>query len=182
MFVIRKATRADVPSILRLVRDLAAYEREPDAVVATESDFARDGFGERPAFEVLVAEGAEDDATGAEGEPRAGAANEPKVIGFALYFFSYSTWEGRRCLYLEDLFVEPGWRGRGVGMGMMRALAATAVERGARRFVWQVLDWNAPAIAFYERLGARVLREWLTVRLEGEALATLAGAVPADRC
>jgi GNAT superfamily N-acetyltransferase len=179
MFVIRKATPADVPAILRLVRELAAYEREPDAVVATEADFARDGFGERPAFEVLVAES---DGAGAEGGPRAGAANEPIVIGFALYFFSYSTWEGRRCLYLEDLYVEPGWRGRGVGMGLMRALAATAVERGARRFVWQVLDWNAPAIAFYERLGARVLREWLTVRLEGEALTTLAGAVPADRC
>jgi GNAT superfamily N-acetyltransferase len=172
MFVIRKATQADVPAILRLVRELAAYEREPDAVVATEADFARDGFGERPAFEVLVAEGS------AEESPSAG----PSVVGFALYFFSYSTWEGRRCLYLEDLFVEPAWRGRGVGMGLMRALAATAVERGARRFVWQVLDWNAPAIAFYERLGARVLREWLTVRLEGEALATLAGAATADRC
>jgi GNAT superfamily N-acetyltransferase len=179
MFVIRKATRADVPAILRLVRELAAYEREPDAVVATEADFARDGFGERPAFEVLVAEGG---GTVEDGEPGTGAAKAPRVLGFALYFFSYSTWEGRRCLYLEDLFVEPGWRGRGVGMGMMRALAATAVERGARRFVWQVLDWNAPAIAFYERLGARVLREWLTVRLEGEALTTLAGAVPADQC
>jgi GNAT superfamily N-acetyltransferase len=168
------------------VRELAAYEREPDAVVATEADFARDGFGERPAFEVLVAEGdgtgEERDGTGAEGGALAGAPPAPRIIGFALYFFSYSTWEGRRCLYLEDLFVEPGWRGRGVGMGLMRALAATAVERGARRFVWQVLDWNAPAIAFYERLGARVLREWLTVRLDGEALATLAGAAGADRC
>jgi GNAT superfamily N-acetyltransferase len=162
MPVIRKATRADVPAILALVKELAAYEREPDAVVATEADFLRDGFGEEPAFHVLVAE--DDEA-------------EASAIGFAFYFFSYSTWVGRKCLYLEDLFVQPAHRGRGAGIALMKALAAEAVAQECRRFVWQVLDWNEPAIAFYERLGARVLREWLTVRIEGEALDALATRV-----
>ena len=156
MPVIRKATRADVPAVLALVKELAAYEREPDAVLASEVDFLRDGFGERPAFHVLVAE------------------EEADVIGFALYFFSYSTWVGRRCLYLEDLFVQPAHRGHGAGIALMAALAKEAIAQECRRFVWQVLDWNQPAIAFYERLGAKVLREWLTVRLEGDALASLA--------
>ena len=164
MHVIRKATREDVPAILGLVRELAAYEKEPDAVVATEADFLRDGFGERPAFEVLVAE---DPASGE------GGAGGGRVVGFAFYFFSYSTWVGRKCLYLEDLFVQPSHRGRGTGIALMRALAKVAVERDCRRFVWAVLDWNEPAIGFYERLGAKVMREWLTVRLEGEALTRL---------
>ncbi len=155
MLVIRKATREDVPAILGLVKALATYEREPDAVVATEADLLRDGFGERPAFEVLVAD---------DGE---------RAIGFAFYFFSYSTWVGRKCLYLEDLFVEPAQRGQGVGLALMKALAKVAVETDCRRFVWAVLDWNEPAIGFYERLGAKVMRDWLTVRLEGEALTRL---------
>ncbi len=162
MPVVRKATRADVAAVLALVKELAAYERETDAVIATEADFLRDGFGESPAFHVLVAE-AENGAAGGAG-----------VIGFALYFFSYSTWVGRRCLYLEDLFVQPAHRGHGVGVALMAALAQEAIAQECRRFVWQVLDWNAPAIAFYERLGAQVLREWLTVRIEGDALARLA--------
>ena len=155
MLVIRKATREDVPAILGLVKALATYEREPDAVVATEADLLRDGFGERPAFEVLIAH---------DGE---------RAIGFAFYFFSYSTWVGRKCLYLEDLFVEPAQRGQGVGLALMKALAKVAVETDCRRFVWAVLDWNEPAIGFYERLGAKVMRDWLTVRLEGEALTRL---------
>lgn len=156
MLVIRKATRADVPAILGLVKELATYEKEPDAVIATEEDFLRDGFGERSAFEVLIAEDA-------------GA-----TIGFALYLFTYSTWVGRKCLYLEDLFVKPECRGQGAGLALMKALAKVAVEAGCRRFVWAVLDWNEPAIGFYERLGAKVMPEWLTVRLEGEALTRLA--------
>ena len=155
MLVIRKATREDVPAILGLVKALATYEREPDAVVATEADLLRDGFGERPAFEVLIAD---------DGE---------RAIGFAFYFFSYSTWVGRKCLYLEDLFVEPAQRGQGVGLALMKALAKVAVETDCQRFVWAVLDWNEPAIGFYERLGAKVMRDWLTVRLEGEALTRL---------
>jgi GNAT superfamily N-acetyltransferase len=166
MPVIRKATALDVPAVLALVKELAVYEREPDAVIATEVDFLRDGFGERPAFHVLVAE------EGAAEAPSGGGARP--VIGFALYFFSYSTWVGRRCLYLEDLFVQPAHRGHGAGIALMAALANEAIAQDCRRFVWQVLDWNEPAIAFYERLGAKVLREWLTVRLEGDALASLA--------
>jgi GNAT superfamily N-acetyltransferase len=158
MLVIRKATAEDVPTILTLVKALATYEREPDAVIATEADFLREGFGDKPAFEVLLAQ----------------ESTDGEVIGFALYFFNYSTWVGRRCLYLEDLFVSPSHRGRGAGIALMKALAKVAVETDCRRFVWAVLDWNEPAIGFYERLGAKVMREWLTVRLEGEALTSLA--------
>lgn len=157
MLVIRKATPADVPAILALVKELAAYEREPDAVVSTEADFLRDGFGERPAFGALVAE------------------DGGSVVGFALYCFSYSTWSGRRRLYLEDLFVEPAHRGKGAGLALMKELAKETLANQCRAFVWQVLDWNEPAIAFYERLGAKVQREWLNVRIEGDALARLAG-------
>jgi GNAT superfamily N-acetyltransferase len=158
MVVIRKATPEDVPRVLALIKALADYEREPHQVIATESDLRRDGFPEsgEPAFRVLLAD---DDGV---------------TVGFALYFFTYSTWNGRRCLFLEDLFVEPEHRGRGAGIAMMRALAAEAVEARCMRFVWNVLDWNKPSIDFYEGLGANVMREWLTVRLEGEALAKLA--------
>ncbi len=124
-------------------------------MVATEEDFLRDGFGTQPAFEVLIAEDG-------------GASSSP--IGFAFYFFSYSTWVGRKCLYLEDLFVKPEARGQGAGVALMKALAKVAIEAECRRFVWAVLDWNEPAIGFYERLGGKVMKEWLTVRLEGEAL------------
>ena len=156
MLVIRPAEAADVPLILRLIRALAAYEREPDAVVATEADLLRDGFGPTPRFQVLIAEDA--------GEP----------AGFAFYFFAYSTWRGRAALYLEDLFVPIEHRKKGIGLALMRRLARIAVDAGCARFVWEVLDWNEPAIRFYESLGAEVLRSWLNVRMEGEALARLA--------
>lgn len=153
---IRRATAADVPTILQLIRDLAIYEREPDAAVATEADILRDGFGPSPAFHVLITE----------------ASSEP--VGFALYFFAYSTWRGRRCLYLEDLFVKPAFRGRGAGLGLMKALAREAIANDCARFSWQVLDWNKPSIEFYEKLGAIIRPEWLTCRLEGDALTKLA--------
>lgn len=156
-FVLRAATRDDVPDILRLVRELATYERAADEVVATEADFLRDGFGPEPKFRVIVAELA-----------------DKKVVGFAFWFFAYSTWEGRPILYLEDLFVEPAHRKRGIGLALMKELARIAVDSDCTRFHWAVLDWNLPAIEFYERLGARVLPEWRTVRLSGEALAKLA--------
>ncbi|MDB4995107.1 MAG: Histone acetyltransferase [Myxococcaceae bacterium] len=149
---IRPAIRDDAPLILDLIRELAVYERAPDAVNATVEALVRDGFGDKPVFHVLIAEDAEGPA------------------GFALYFFTYSTWEGRSCLYLEDLFVRPSFRGRGIGLALMRTLAAEAVTRGCPRFQWQVLDWNQPAIDFYQRFGADVQREWQTVRLEGDAL------------
>ena len=153
---VRRGTAEDVPEILALVRELATYEREPDAVVATEADFLREGFGATRAFHVLLAE------------------DGGETIGFALYFFSFSTWRGRRCLYLEDLFVRERHRGRGAGLMLMRALAREAVANECPRFCWQVLDWNQPSIDFYTRLGARIQREWLTVRLEGAALRALA--------
>lgn len=153
---VRRATASDVPLILALIRELATYEREPDAVVATEADLLRDGFGREPRFFVLIGEH--------DGEP----------IAFAFYFFTYSTWRGRPCLYLEDVFVRPSHRRKGMGLELLRALAAIAVEQRCDRFVWQVLDWNAPAIAFYEGLGARALREWITMRVEGDAIARLA--------
>ena len=156
MITIRPALAADVPLVLALVRELAAYEREPDAVLATEADLLRDGFGPTPRFQVLIAED--------EGAP----------AGFAFYFHSYSTWRGRSVLYLEDLFVRPEHRKKGIGVALMRRLAKIAVGEGCPRFVWEVLDWNEPAIRFYESLGAEVLRPWLNVRIEGEALARLA--------
>jgi len=158
MITIRKATALDVPRILELVRALAAYEREPDAVDASEEDFRRDGFGEHPAFHVHV------------------ALDGDAIIGFALWFFTWSTWRGRKCLHLEDLFVEPEHRKKGAGLALMRALAEEAVAQGCARFIWQVLDWNEPSIAFYEKLGAEVKREWIAVRLDGPALAALAGS------
>jgi GNAT superfamily N-acetyltransferase len=157
---IRPATPDDVPVILALIRELATYEREPDAVVATEEDVRREGFGATPSFHVLIAERA--------GEP----------VGFALYLFTYSTWRGRHCLHLEDLFIRPEQRGHGLGLALMRSLAREAVAQGCPRFVWQVLDWNEPSIVFYEKLGAQIQRQWLTVRLEGDALAALAKASP----
>lgn len=155
---VRVARREDAPRILELVRELAEYEKAAHEVVARVEDYERDGFGERPLFSALVAE---------EGA---------RIVGFALYFFAWSTWEGRGALRLEDLYVEPARRGSGVGLALMRALAAEAKRAGCTRFEWQVLDWNAPAIAFYEKLGARVLPEWRVVRITGEALDRLGDA------
>lgn len=167
---IRPAVRADVPLILAFIRELAEYERALEEVHATEDDLLRDGFGDRPAFHVLVAE-----AEGGSGDP---ASMIP--AGFALYFFTYSTWKGRRVLSLEDLFVRPALRGRGVGLALMRALAAVAVENDCARFQWQVLDWNQPAIDFYERFGATILPDWQTVRVDGETLRRIGTGRVAD--
>lgn len=156
MLDVRSATSADVPVILQLIRDLAEYEKEPHSVVATEADLLREGFGERPSFYVHL------------------ATWEGEVIGFALWFFTFSTWTGTRCLHLEDLFVRPEHRKRGAGVALMRVLAREAVATGCKRFIWQVMDWNEPSIAFYERLGAKVMPEWIAVRMDGEALATFA--------
>lgn len=154
--MIRDATPADVPVILRFVRELAEYEREPDAVVATEAMLADALFGPAPAAEALIAEQA--------GGP----------VGFALYFHNFSTWTGRRGLYLEDLYVTPSARGTGVGKALLARCAARALERGCARFEWAVLDWNAPAIAFYDSVGAESMDEWTVRRLSGDALARLA--------
>jgi GNAT superfamily N-acetyltransferase len=153
---IRPATRADVSTILDFIRGLAAYEREPHAVVATEDDLLRDGFGEQPYFSCLIAE--------EDGAP----------AGFAFYFFDYSTWLGRPGLYLEDIFVYPEFRGRGIGKLLLQRVAAIAVEKGCPRMKWEVLDWNTPAIDFYAAMGAEFLDTWRNVRISGEALRQLA--------
>ena len=152
---LRDATREDVPAILQLIRALAEYEKEPKAAVATADDLLRDGFGERPLFRVVMAEW------------------DGQAVGFAFYFFNYSTWQGRPGLYLEDLFVRPPHRGQGIGKALLVHLAGIALRENCGRFVWQVLDWNEPALQFYESLGARVMKEWLTMRVDGEALRKL---------
>jgi GNAT superfamily N-acetyltransferase len=162
---IRPAAAADAPLILAFIRALAAYERAPDAVSATEEGLLRDGFGPHPFYECLIAEW--------DGRP----------AGFALYFFNYSTWMGRPGIYLEDLFVEPELRGRGIGKALLQRVAAAAVEKGCQRLQWEVLDWNTPAIDFYSAMGAEFLDEWRNVRVSGEALERLARAPgqPAER-
>lgn len=155
---IRPATPADVPTVMRFVRELAEYERESDKVVATEASLTEALFGERPAAEAVIAE------TG-------GAA-----IGFALFFHNFSTWVGQSGLYLEDLYVVPEARGSGAGRALLAHLAALAVERGCGRFEWAVLDWNAPAIGFYRALGAVSQDEWTVYRMTGDALAALAAS------
>jgi GNAT superfamily N-acetyltransferase len=163
MLHLRAATREDVPVILAFVRELAAYERLPDEVVATEEDFLRDGFGPQPRFHALVADW--------DGEP----------AGFALWFYNWSTWTGRSGIYLEDLYVRPLLRRHGIGKALLRELARIALDQGCRRLVWQVLDWNEPALDFYRSLGAKVMPEWVTVRVEGEALAALAERAASPR-
>lgn len=153
---IRKATAADAALILGFIRALAAFERAPDAVTATEEGLIRDGFGPNPFFHCLIAEH--------EGQP----------AGFAFYFFNYSTWMGRPGIYLEDLFVHPEFRGLGIGKAMLKEVAAIAVEKGCQRMQWEVLDWNTPAIEFYRAMGAEFLDEWRNVRLGGQALERLA--------
>ncbi|MFC5571303.1 GNAT family N-acetyltransferase [Lysobacter yangpyeongensis] len=160
---LRPATREDVPLILALIRELAEYEREPDAVQADEATLAANLFGARPGAEVVIAD--------ADGEP----------AGFALFFHNFSTWLGRRGLYLEDLFVRPRFRGLGVGQVLMAYLARLAVERDCGRFEWSVLDWNTPAIDFYRRLGAVPMDEWTVQRMTGDALHALAASFDAPR-
>jgi len=153
---IRPATPADVPLILHLVRELAAFERESDKVVATEPLLQDALFGPHPAAEAVIAE--------LDGKP----------VGMALFFHNFSTWTGWRGLYLEDLYVTPEARGAGVGKALLKHLAALAVARGCTRFEWSVLDWNEKAIAFYRSMGALPMKEWTVYRVTGEALATLA--------
>ena len=149
------APPADVEAILSWIQALAAFEQQPDAVKATPEDLRRDGFGEHPKFEVLIGE--------LDGAP----------AGFALFFPTYSTWEGRSGIHLEDIFVEEWARGQGLGRKLIAALAAIAVARGCARLELQVLHWN-PAREFYHHLGMNHMEEWFSYRLVGEALQTLA--------
>ena len=153
---IRPATPQDAALILRFIRELAEFEREPDAVKATEEGLAHALFEERSA-EAVIAE------------------QEGKPMGFALFFHNFSTWTGRKGLYLEDLYVTPEARGSGVGTALLRHLAGIALDRDCGRFEWAVLDWNTPAIDFYTAMGAESLDEWRIRRVTGDALAKLAG-------
>jgi GNAT superfamily N-acetyltransferase len=157
---IRPATPADVSLVLAFVRELAEYEKAADQVVATEALLREDLFGPRPVCEAILGE--------IDGVPQ----------GFALFFHNFSTWVGRRGIYLEDLFVRPPARGLGLGARLLSRVAAIACERGCARLDWAVLDWNEPAIGFYKKLGARALTEWTTFRLTGESLRALAERSP----
>ena len=152
---IARATEADVPLILRLIQGLAVYEKLAHEVTATEAGLRETLFGARPAAEVII-----------------GYAGDTPV-GFALFFPNYSTFLGKPGLYLEDLFVLPEWRGQGFGRGMLTHLATLAVERGCGRFEWSVLDWNEPAIGFYQSLGAKLMDGWSIFRVTGDALRKL---------
>jgi len=152
------ATQDDVPLILRLIHGLAEYEKLAHEVTASEAGLRETLFGARPAADVIIAYAGEAPA------------------GFALFFPNYSTFLGKPGLYLEDLFVLPEWRGRGLGLALMKRLAAIAVERGCGRFEWSVLDWNEPAIGFYQSLGARLMDGWSIVRVTGDALTKLASS------
>ncbi len=157
---IRDAARADVPLLYSMIVDLAEYERAPEKVTGTEAMLDQALFGSRPAAEATIAE------------------IDCAPVGFALFYPTFSTWECLPGIWLEDLFVPPEHRRAGVGLALLRHLARVAVDRGCGRLEWTALDWNTPALDFYAKLGAEVLVEWQTHRLDGAALTRLAGARP----
>ena len=157
-FQIRAAKVEDVPIILELIRDLATYERAPDEVVATEEQLVGILFGDRPVAEVLL------------------AFEKESPVGFAVYFYNFSTWLGRPGLYLEDLFVKQEKRGKGYGRALLVELAKIARDRGCGRMEWAVLNWNEPAIKFYQALGAKPMDEWTVFRLMRDEIARLANS------
>jgi GNAT superfamily N-acetyltransferase len=159
--LIRPARAGDVPAIYHLVRDLAEYERSLQHVRATEDDLLQSLTADPPAVFAHVAE------------------HDGEVVGFALWFLSFSTWEGKHGIYLEDLYVRPDMRGGGHGRALLAGLARICVQRGYRRLEWAVLNWNAPALGFYASLGAVPMDEWSVHRLGGAALRALAAADPA---
>ena len=158
MLTIRPADADDAPLLMRFVRELARYEKAEHEVQANEHDLRRDLFGPESRVEALICEW----------------AREP--IGHAIFFMNYSTWVGRYGIFLEELYIRPAHRGRGAGRALLEHVARIAVSRNCGRFEWNVLDWNAPAIGFYESLGAKPLSEWVGYRLEGAALAALGDA------
>lgn len=156
VFSIRPGAQRDAPAIVAMIRELALYERLLHEVKITPAEVRRHGFGPRPYFKTLIC--------------RRGRT----PVGLALYFFTYSSFLGRPVLWLEDLLVLPEERGRGAGKALLRALAKIALARGCGRMEWSVLDWNAPAIRFYRRIGARLDKEWIITRLKGAPLTRLA--------
>ena len=149
---IRKAKKEDAAFILQMIKELAKFERAPEKVTLTLEQLTKDGFNAKPLFEALILEN-----------------SNGQSIGFALYYNRYSTWRGKT-LYLEDLYIIPSERGSGLGIKVMEYLRREAIDTGCARFEWQVLDWNSPAIEFYEKLGAELDGEWINCRIEGDAL------------
>ena len=149
---IRKAKPEDMKQVLERIRELAVFEKEPDAVVITEEDLIRDGFSEQPLFYCFVAE----------------EANE--LLGIALYYYRYSTWKGKT-IHLEDLIVKEDQRGKGIGFELYKAIIQKGKEEGVRRIEWAVLDWNTPAIAFYEKTGAKVFSDWRVAQMDENGIA-----------
>ena len=145
--IIRKATKNDMPSVLELIQELATFEKEPDAVVVTVDDLIRDGFSENPLFQCFVAE------------------VENEIIGMALYYYRYSTWKGKT-IHLEDLIVKENKRGTGAGFALYKEIIKQGKAENVRRIEWNVLDWNTPAIDFYEKSGAKVLGDWRVVHMD----------------
>ncbi len=156
--LLRQATEADAPVILKFIKDLATYERLEHTVVATEESVRKTLFGPKQYAEVILADW--------KGQP----------AGFALFFHNYSTFLSKPGIYLEDLFVEPALRGNGIGKALLKKLAELAVERGCGRLEWAVLDWNEPSIKFYKSLGALPMSDWIINRLTGDALGSLASS------
>jgi GNAT superfamily N-acetyltransferase len=156
-FQITPITPAELPDLLRLVRGLAEYEHLEHLMVAKEDDYRDALFGAHPSIEAIIAK------------------REGRAVGFALFFHNFSTFLGKSGIFLEDIFVEPESRGQGIGEALIRHIGKLAVERNCGRFEWTVLDWNEPAIRFYEKMGATILKEWRVVRTTGEALRQLAG-------
>jgi GNAT superfamily N-acetyltransferase len=149
--IIRKATKNDMPSVLELIQELATFEKEPDAVVVTVDDLVRDGFSENPLFQCFVAE----------------VDNE--IIGMALYYYRYSTWKGKT-IHLEDLIVKESKRGTGAGFALYKEIIKQGKAENVRRIEWNVLDWNTPAIDFYEKSGAKVLGDWRVVHMDDKGI------------
>ena len=149
--IIRKAIKNDMPSVLELIQELATFEKEPDAVVVTVDDLVRDGFSENPLFQCFVAE--------VDGE----------IIGMALYYYRYSTWKGKT-IHLEDLIVKENKRGTGAGFALYKEIIKQGKAENVRRIEWNVLDWNTPAIDFYEKSGAKVLGDWRVVHMDDKGI------------
>jgi GNAT superfamily N-acetyltransferase len=166
-FHIRPATPADIPDMLAFIRELADYEHEPASAIATHADLLRDGFSEPRRFHALIAEWCESENA------------IPQPAGLALYFYNYSTWRGHAGIYVEDLFVRPAFRRRGIGKALLARVAQIAVAEGCARLELAVLDWNIPAVDFYRSLGAQSMSEWTVMRLSGDCLASL-GEIAGD--
>ena len=172
---LRPATEADLDAIIALIRGLAEYEREPDAVTLDREELRRHLFGPHPYAEVILAVDEHVPGASPEGSEHPIQTGSSSTIGFALFFHNFSTWMGKPGIWLEDLFVMPEYRGRGHGKALLVEVARIAVERGCGRFEWSVLDWNEPSIAFHRSLGAVPMDEWTNYRVTGEALERLAG-------